>query len=152
MNEKSCRIKLTVIKVPRIFRKTLTKRQYRIQLSRINLGENKVVLRLKNAFFRLSFLEPKIPNFHNHGWATSKYGIYNTGFITNLLFWATQRGWNICYCVPKKQCLPCTTRPQSPLRLTDWDRKKIVYLATATALYCNIHTYIGKYKKEFYMV
>ena len=53
-----------------------------IQLSRINLGEIKV---LKNAFFRLS-REPKIPNFGNPG-TTSKY----TGFITNLPFWATRR-------------------------------------------------------------
>ena len=105
MNEKSCRIKLTVIKVPRIFRKTLTKRQYRIQLSRINLGENKVVLRLKNAFFRLSFLEPKIPNFCNHGWATSKYGI-----ILGLL----QTSPVLSYSERLKHMLSCTKETVSP--------------------------------------
>ena len=55
----------------------LSQKQCGIQLSRINLGESKV---LKNAFSRL-FREPKIPNFGNHG-ATSKY----TGFIKNLPF------------------------------------------------------------------
>ena len=60
----------------------LSQRQCGIQLSRINLGETRV---LKNAFSRIS-REPKIPNFGNHG-TTSKY----TGFITNLPFWATRR-------------------------------------------------------------
>ena len=50
----------------------LSQRQCGIQLSRINLGESRV---LKNAFSRIS-REPKIPNFGNHGTTPQIYWVY----------------------------------------------------------------------------
>ena len=110
-----------------IFRKVLAKRQFKIQLSRNNLGEHKV---LQNGFFRLSrSLKSKIL-------ATIMPPPKYMGFSkTDLLFWATWR-------------LECTA-----LQIRDSQRSIATNLQSFTAhIYYLMTIVTGDFSNNFFFI
>ena len=75
--KKCCGFKHTIVEVRIVmssgYSGKFSRRQFNLQLSRDNLGEQKV---LKRADFFQAFKEPKMENFGNHGVTSGTYWVY----------------------------------------------------------------------------